>query len=277
MPLVYCDHNFIATALQDAEGYRNHLRELARCGIVTFVLSPMHWVDAAEDADQGRGDAKSDFMDSLNPRWLFDRRSVQRKEVTAQFLRFVGIPQGVPQIMGDIADVIFDLTGQRGDRDSRAFVNHFRGIGENHPLERSLRQAFETNNKNTRLFRARKLPPALAQKVERLYIRQLVPERTPSGLVIDEATKDNFARQCQFDDLPSVALENKATRDNWKHKRPLNRNNFIDQQHLIALPYIDFFVTDDKKLRSLIGRITAGAPFRVATLLTKVEFDNLYP
>jgi hypothetical protein len=95
--------------------------------------------------------------------------------------------------------------------------------------------------------------------------------------VIDEATKDNFARQCQFDDLPSVALENKATRDNWKHKRPLNRNNFIDQQHLIALPYIDFFVTDDKKLRSLIGRITAGAPFRVATLLTKVEFDNLYP
>jgi len=277
VPLTYCDHNFIATALQEPEAYPNHLRQLVESGTVTFVLSPMHWLDAAEDADICRGDAKADFMDSLQPRWLFDRRSIQRKEVTSQFFRFVGIPEAMPQIMGDIADVIFDLAGQRGDRDSRAFVNHFRGIGQNHPLEQSLRQAFETNNKNIRLYRARKITLALAQKVERLYIRQLLPDRTPGGLVIDEALKDQFARQCQLDDFPSVALENRATRDNWKHKRPLSRNNFVDQQHLIALPYVDLFVTDDKKLRSLIQRITAGVPFHVATLSTKAQFDARYP
>lgn len=47
---------------------KNQLRELARHDTVTFVLSPMHWVDAAEDQDVARGSAKSDFMDSLQPR-----------------------------------------------------------------------------------------------------------------------------------------------------------------------------------------------------------------
>jgi hypothetical protein len=139
MPLIYCDHNFIATALQESEQYRDRLRELARVGTLTFVLSPMHWVDAGEDQNIARGDAKADFMDSLRPRWLLDRRSIQRKEVASRFYQFLGVNCDAPQIMGAIADVIFDLTGQRGDRTSRAFVNHFRGIGQNHPLEQSLR------------------------------------------------------------------------------------------------------------------------------------------
>jgi hypothetical protein len=276
MPTIYCDHNFIATALQQAEAYRNQLRDLATGGTVTFVLSPMHWVDAAEDRDVARGNAKADFMDSLQPRWLFDRRSIQRKEVTSRFYQFLGINCDAPQIMGDIADVIFDLTGQRGDRSSRAFVNHFRGIGQNHPLEQSIRQAFVTNNKNIELFRRGKLTPTLAAKVERLYIRQLLPARTPAGLVIEETTKGNFARQTQLDNFPAVAIENRATRDNWKHKRPLSRNNFVDQQHIIALPYADHFLTDDKKLRSLITRISASVPFHSATLVKKAEFDNSY-
>ncbi len=71
VPTIYCDHNFIATALQEPEEYRNHLQELAARVRVTFVLSPMHWVDAAEDQDIGRGSVKADFMDSLQPRWLF--------------------------------------------------------------------------------------------------------------------------------------------------------------------------------------------------------------
>ena len=276
MSTIYCDHNFIATALQEPEEYRNRLRELARLGTVTFVLLPMHWVDAAEDQDIPRGNAKADFMDSLQPRWLFDRRSIQRQEVASRFYQSLGISCGAPQIMGDIADVIFDLTGQRGDRSSRAFVNHFRGIGQNHPLEQSIRKAFVTNNKNIELFRRGRLTPTLAAKVERLYIRQLLPDRTPAGLVIEEATKDSFAQQTQLEDFPAVAIENRATRENWKHKRPLSRNNFVDQQHIIALPYADHFLTDDRKLRSLITRISTKLPFQAAALMEKAEFDNSY-
>jgi len=277
VPLVYCDHNFIATALQEPEGYRDQLRELARHDTVTFALSPMHWVDAAEDQDVARGNAKADFMDSLRPRWLLDRRSIQRKEVASRFYQFLGVNCEAPQIMGHIADVIFDLTGQKGDRSSRAFVNHFRGIGRNHPLEQSLRQAFLANNKNIELFRRKKLTSTVAAKVQRLYIRQLLPGQTPTGLLIDEAIKDNFMQQTQLENFPAIAIENRATRDNWQHKRPLSRNNFVDQQHIIALPYVDSFLTDDKKLRSLIGRITANLPFHAAALMRKAEFDNTYP
>lgn len=64
-------------------------------------------------------------------------------------------------------------------------------------------------------------------------------------------------QRTQLENFPAIAIENRATRENWQHKRPLSRNNFVDQQHIIALPYVDSFLTDDKKLRSLIGRITA--------------------
>jgi hypothetical protein len=53
-------------------------------------------------------------------------------------------------------------------------------------------------------------------------------------------------------------------------------NNFVDQQHIIALPYADHFLTDDRKLRSLITRISTKLPFHAATLMKKAEFDNWY-
>jgi hypothetical protein len=78
-------------------------------------------------------------------------------------------------------------------------------------------------------------------------------------------------------DYPSFALETKATQDNWAAGRQLSQNNFLDQQHVMALPYVDFFITDDKRLTGLIARIVAGVPFRCATVITKAQFDGLYP
>jgi hypothetical protein len=140
-----------------------------------------------------------------------------------------------------------------------------------------LGEAFVTNQKNTEQFRAGKFTSAMAQKIERLYVKQLLPAATPSGVLIDTNSKEQFLGACQITDFPSIALENKATQDNWHHMRQLNQNNFIDQQHLIAVPYVDFFITNDGGLRNLIGRISAKLPFRIASLLTKSEFDVRYP
>jgi len=68
-----------------------------------------------------------------------------------------------------------------------------------------------------------------------------------------------------------------ATYDAWRENRHMNRNNFMDQQHLMALPYVDFFLTDDARLRALVGRISPRLPFSIATLLTKADFDARYP
>lgn len=277
MPLIFCDLNFIVTAHQGLDIYKDHLRQLVVNSAVTFVLSPMHWIEAAEDNDAGRRTAKADFMDSLNAGWLYERRTIQRKEVAAAFFRFLGIPVEPARMVGSASDVISELGGRPAKRDSRDFVTHLRSIGPDHPLEQSLRQAFEANQANGIKFRNGALTPALLQKVERLYIQQLLPAATPGGIVIDAHSKDGFLNAYQLADLPALALETRATHDNWREARQLNRNNFMDQQHLMALPYVDLFVTDDARLSALIARISVGLHFPIATPLTKAEFDRRYP
>lgn len=276
MPFGFCDLNFIITAHQEPDAYKQHLRQLAGAGTVTFVLSPMHWAEAAEDANPVRGAAKADFMDSLLARWIFERRSVQRREVTAAFFRFLKI-QAVPQTIGSVVDVIADLAGVRAERTSRDFVAHLRGIGQNHPLEQSLRQAFDSNRVNGERFRAGKLSPDFLRRMEKRYIQGLLPAQTPAGIVIDGDSKRQFLDGSRLTDFPAFAVESLATYDSWRENRQMNRNNFMDQQHLMALPYVDFFLTDDARLRALVGRISPGLPFPIATLLTKADFDARYP
>ncbi len=276
MPFVFCDLNFIVTAHEGPDAYKQHLQQLAGAGTATFVLSPMHWAEAAEDANPVRGAAKTDFMDALQPRWIYERRSVQRREATAAFLRFLKI-QAEPQLIGSVVDVIADLSGVQAERNSRDFVAHLRGIGQNHPLKQSLQQAFDSNRVSGNRFRAGKLSPDFLRRMEKRYIQGLLPTQTPAGVVIDGDSKRQFLDSSKLTDFPAFAVESLATYDSWRENRQMNRNNFMDQQHLMALPYVDFLLTDDAKLRALITRISPGLPFPIATLLTKADFDTRYP
>jgi len=277
VPFVFCDLNFIITAHQEPDPYKQHLQQTAGAGTVTFVLSPMHWVEAAEDADPVRATAKADFMDSLLARWIFDRRSVQRKEATAVLFRFLRIQADPPQMIGSVVDVIANLAGVRAVRNSRDFVAHLRTIGQNHPLEQNLQQAFDTNRVNGDRFRAGQLDANFLRRIEKLYIQGLLPEQTPAGLVIDGDSKRQFLDGSQLTNFPAFAVESLATYDSWGEIRQMNRNSLMDQQHLMALPYVDVFLTGDAKLRALVGRISRGLPFRIGTLLTKADFDARYP
>jgi hypothetical protein len=71
--------------------------------------------------------------------------------------------------------------------------------------------------------------------------------------------------------------ETKITQENWAFKRQLNQNNFLDQQHVMALPYVDLFITNDDKLSRLIKRAVDKIPFRTAEVLTKADFDARFP
>jgi hypothetical protein len=277
MPLVYCDSNFIITAAQGPEPYKAHLRQLSSTGVVTFVLSPFLWVDLAEDANVARAEATADFIDSLGAQWIRERRNIEGKEVVAAFFRYVHIPLEDAQMVVSFRDVIADLAGRPGDRPSRDFVAHLRGIGQNHPLKENLDKGFATNQKNTTDYNKGTFTPEFRRRVETEYVRQLLPARTPAGLEIDLGSKRAFLDAQQLTDFPSLCLETRGTYDNWDTGRQLTRNNFIDQQHVMALPYVDFFVTDDGRLTTLIGRIVNGVPFRCATVITQAQFDCLYP
>jgi hypothetical protein len=219
----------------------------------------------------------ADFCDSLNPSWLHDRRTIQEKEVAAAFYRFTKIPAEAPTMVGDIGDVIHDLIGTRAHRDCRAFVEHLRSIGPDHPLETTFKTAFEANRKNSDEFIAGKLTQKIIAQVERLYIQRLLPTTTPAGVTIDEGTKRQFLDSYNLTDCPATALETKITHENWASKRQLNQNNFLDQQHAMALPYVDLFITNDDKLSRLMERAVDGMPFRTAEILTKAKFDARFP
>ena len=277
MPTIFCDLNFIVTAHQEAGAYKQHLQQLSREGTVTFVLSPMHWAEAAADRDAARGGAKADFMDALQARWIYERRSVQRREAAAVFFRSLVVQAEPPQVLGSVPDVIADLARVRAERNSRDFVAHLRGIGQNHPLAQSLEQALEANQSNGDRFRAGQLDANFLRRMEKLYIQGLLPSQTPAGVVIDEGSKQRFLDGSQLTDFPAFAVESLATYDAWRENRQMNRNNFMDQQHLMALPYVHFFLTDDARLRALIARISPNLPFQIATILTKAEFDVRFP
>ena len=94
-------------------------------------------------------------------------------------------------------------------------------------------------------------------------------------MVIDTDSKSQFLNALHMTDLAASAIEWAATQDSWRESRQMNRNNFMDQQHLMAL--VDFFLTDDKKVRALEDRMSSGLPFPIATLLMKADFDARYP
>jgi hypothetical protein len=277
MPTVFCDLNFIVTAHQGIDIYKQRLLQLSRTGAVTFVLSPMHWAEAAEDRDPIRATAKADFMDSLKARWIYERRSVQGKEVAAVFFRFLGVDARPPQMLADLTDVVADLAGVRAERNSRDFVAHLRGVGPNHPLARSLQQAFDANQANGDRFRSGQLAFDFLRRMEKLNIGSLLPERTPAAAIISVNTKTDFLERCSLNNFPAVTVESLATYDAWRENRQMNRNNFMDQQHLVALPYVDFFLTDDAGLIALITRISQDLPFPIATVLRKADFDARFP
>lgn len=251
--------------------------QLSATGIVAFVLSPFHWVDLAEDTNLARSDSTADFIDSLGARWLRERRNMEGKEVASSFFRFANIPVEEFQMVLNVRDVIADLSGKPGNLPSKEFIAHLRGIGVNHPLKESLDKGLATNQKNTTDYKKGAFTSAFRRGVETEYVKQLVPEQTPAGLVIDLGSKNDFLAAQQLTDFPSLCLETRATYDNWETGRQLTRNNFLDQQHVMALPYVDFFVTDDGKLASMIGRIVKGVPFRCGTVITKAQFDCLFP
>lgn len=51
--------------------------------------------------------------------------------------------------------------------------------------------------------------------------RDLIPDTTPGGLVIDQGAKDDFMHQIELEDSSGDCIELRATGNNCKHKNLL--------------------------------------------------------
>lgn len=93
------------------------------------------------------------------------------------------------------------------------------------------------------------------------------------GIQIDDATKRTFLKRISIPDHPAIVIELEMMKDRLSLGRQLKDNDALDQQHTMALPYVDFFVTDDRKLRKIIERVVRAVRFPTATVLGKEQFD----
>lgn len=95
-------------------------------------------------------------------------------------------------------------------------------------------------------------------------------------MVIGREAKAIFLDSFKKPDFPSIAVEDALTTDGWKENRALNDRTFRDSQHVIAIPYVDLFVTDDEVLSNAIGRIKPQFTFPTAEVIRRAEFDHRY-
>jgi len=98
-PLAFCDLNFIVTAHQGADAYKDHLRQLAGsepshscCRLCTGLRQLRTLIRLVAQP------RPTSWM-VCKPAGFYKRRSVQGKETAAAFFRFLGI-QGNPSQMG---------------------------------------------------------------------------------------------------------------------------------------------------------------------------------
>jgi hypothetical protein len=281
VPHVYCDHNFVVSAHDGQDEYKNRLRELSAIGKVSFVLSTWHWLEMARDKDESRGLSVAAFADSLTPEWFFERLNVQRREVEHAFFRSLDLPHQQQPCIGGLAEAIADLTGATPElasnyRDSGAFVRHMHALGDNHPINAIIDQNFVKQRLNGEAYRAGRITDEMLRCLDKICIGSLLPCQTPQGTPIDRATKDKFLQSCSNNEFPSWAVEAAFSLDGWQMGRVLNDRAFRDSQHVVSIPYVDFFVTDDGSFESAIKRIAGQLPFRTAETISKAEFDQRF-
>jgi hypothetical protein len=143
-------------------------------------------------------------------------------------------------------------------------------------MNESLRINFEAQKSNGENYRAGRFTPGLIRCLDKFMIGRLLPMVTPNGRKLSVIEKDMFLQSYNTENFPSIAVESGLSHDGWETGRTLNDRAFRDSQHVIALPYVDLFVTDDGPLASAIRRVVQNLPFRTAEVLTKADFDRKF-
>jgi hypothetical protein len=233
----------------------------------------------AKDTNHHRALALADFADSLDPLWLRDRVSLHREHVMAAFCQWAGISYCPHPAVVSRREMVADLNNQPVDRvpnlSSRHFVEGWRA------KPGSLQQIIRAHQSNmqsfgwlqTHLDRVKKEK----DRARRAALRAFLPERTPAGLVIDPETKTRFLRECDFTRCGTLAVEVAISERDWHFLGHLRWQHFIDRQHLVpALPHVDSFATNDKRIVRLVECVRPVMPFGIAQPLEKNAFETSY-
>jgi len=283
MPLhIYCDQNFLIGIGKETSKYKKRFHRLVAAGKISLVVSLYHWLEMARGSNPANGLALADFVDSLNPLWLRERRILQRQEIAACFFSWLNIQYQKPNPLTSRAELISDLSGAPIAKTqtcrSRDFVLQLQLSAQSRAaINQPYREAAQWRQGIAKGLKKGTLTNVQIQKTNKAYIRGLLPTNTPAGIAVDSGTRQKFLNEMEVQNFPCIAVDFAIDTDGWRAVPHLNWKTFIDQFHVIsAFAYVDLIATDDGSLTTMLHRIKPSLKFPTACPITKERFDRLY-
>ena len=219
----------------------------------------------------------AEFIDSLKPTWLLERRNIQKLDVQEDFWRFLGMDFQNRSRVGSRSAVIAALNGQadapKFNIPSRDFVEQW----ISHPDQLDvLKKAYADNT--TALIAIReavktgKMTEELKRRTDQAFVRGLLSPVTPNRVAVGAELVHDYIGKVNLNGIPSLAIETAIAYHQWDDVGGTDRNTLIDKFHLIsALPYVDEIVSRDKFFQKVFPVVQATGHVR-ATLVENAVF-----
>jgi hypothetical protein len=254
MPLTYLDQNaLIAVGVKARQSdFRKKLDSLLESGALSAVVSTWHLIETANTANLAGAVELAEFIDSLKPAWLLERRDIQKLEVEEDFFAFLKVDCPAKPRVTTRSAVLAALNGQKDapkfDIPSPAFVKQWIENPEQlKVLEETYKKGVDTLIRLRELAKQGKLTDELRRRVDEILITASLPKTTPAGLEVGRELRTGYVQQVKIAHLPTIAIETAISEHEWVSQGGADRNTLIDKFHLIsALPYVDEIVSNDK-------------------------------
>jgi len=253
MTFTYLDQNALLKLGFKARkpDFRQRL-DTALSGSLAIVVSSWHLIETAHTSNVAIAVELAEFIDSLRPSWLLERRDIQKLDVEDDFCRFLGIDcPNKPRITTRSA-VHAALSRQkdstRFDIPSSKFVKQW----IEHPDQlKALDQAYIDNANSLirlrELVKAGRVTEEIRRRVDEIMVGASLPTTTPAGLDVGRQLRADYIKQVKVVEIPSLAIETAISEHEWALQGGADRNTLIDKFHLIsALPYVDEIISNDK-------------------------------
>lgn len=254
VPLTFPDQNALLALGRKARhpDFRKRLDLALESKSLSVVVSSWHLIETANTTNLGNATELAEFIDSLRPAWLLERRDIQRCDVEEDFYGFLGLNhQAKPRVTTRSA-VFAALNNQKDDPKFDIASANFVKQWIQHPEQLKVLEETYQKNANTlprlrELMKQGKLTNEIKRRGDELLVMGLMPHNTPAGLEIGREAKMEYVRQVKIDGIPSLAIEAAISAHEWVSMGGADRNTLIDKFHLIsALPCVDEIISDDK-------------------------------
>lgn len=279
MPLTYLDQNALLALGHKARRseFRKKLDDALVPGLLTVVVSSWHLIETANTANLKNALELANFIDSLQPKWLLERRDIQKLDVEEDFCRFLKLGCAARPRITTRSAAFAALNEQkdapRFDIPSPRFIKQW----IEHPEQLRELEAVYARNASTLprlrdLKKEGKLTEELTRRVNEILVKASLPKSTPAGLEVGREAKMDYVLQAKVETIPSLAIEYAISEREWVSQGGVDRNTLIDKFHLIsALPCVDEIVSDDKFFQKIYPVAVTTGHVR-AKLISNVEF-----